>query len=97
MNARRIIVQISGFALLLGAVVLAVLIAWSIWKLRGFGPFLWLNAFNFTLVCFVLRNYFVRSPPARPWNWPLTWFGVALTIAVGGALATPTLNHWLRG
>lgn len=98
MNARRVIVQVLGAALALGAFVLALLMAWSVWKLRGFYPIFWLNAFSLTMVCFLLRNYFVQRPPPRPWNWPVVWFAVALAIAVGGAIASPAVNAWmLRG
>lgn len=97
MNTRRTLMQIYGHALALGAFVLALLMGWSLWKLRGFHPIFWLNAFSLTLVCFVLRNYFMQRPPARPWNWPLTWFGVALAISAGGALASPAVNRWLLG
>jgi hypothetical protein len=95
MNTRRVIVQILGALLAVGAIALLLLMAWSIWRLRGFYPVFWLNAFSFTMVCFLLRNYFVHPPPSRPWSRPVAWFAVAIGIAAGGAMVSPTLNAWM--
>lgn len=93
---RQVVGHIAVWAMGIGAFLLAILMAWSVWRLHGFSHLFWLWSFMFILICFLIRNQFAR-PPAAPWNVPLVWFATALAVAIGGALASPALNAWMRG
>lgn len=93
----RKIIFYGGMALVgIGGVMLAVLMGWSIWKLHAFTVLFWELAFSVIMICFVLFTL-MRPRRRKWWKTYLVQLAVALVISVGGALATPTLNHWLRG
>lgn len=95
MRIRQCIGYIGLSTIGIGGLVLAILMAWSLWKLHAFTPMFWMLAFSPTLISLLLRAQF-KPPPAKWWETYLLQLAVALAVLIGGAFLSPTLNTGLQ-
>lgn len=93
----KVYLRIAIAIIAAGGCMLALLMGWSVWKLHALTVIFWELAFSVIMICFVVRSLLKPPPGRRWWKRYLMQLAVALVISVGGALATPALNHWLRG
>lgn len=92
---RRIVGYGAIAVFALGALLMAFLMIWSVWKLHAFTTIFWELAFIFLVLSLTLPSL-LKPPRPHPLKRCFTRLAIALALSVGGALASPTMNAWIH-